>query len=79
MNLFQVNRKSFKGCLRDVKILHQLYPEEVWEELDWDSYTGRSIAKPSWEGCPFDLERGYHMLGTGILEKDRKTETESMS
>ena len=62
----QVQDQAFKGCLRDVKILKQQAPEEVWEELDWDNHVGRSVAKPAWEGCPFDLQKGSHFLGEGM-------------
>ena len=62
---FQIRREAFKGCIRDVKILTQLNPEEVWKPLNWSSADVVTDAMPTWEGCPSDIEEGLHLYGSG--------------
>ncbi len=63
----QVLRDGFLGCIRDLKILTATTPEEVWTPVDWTQYVDRSSAMLYWEGCPFNLQRGVHFLGDGML------------
>jgi len=63
----QIRRESFKGCIRDVKILTQLNPEKVWTPLNWSSAEVITDAMPTWEGCPSDSEEGLHLYGSGSV------------
>ena len=67
--MFKVNRINFQGCIRDVKILTSVVPEEIWTPLNWSTVTERVTAAPDWEGCPDNLEAqtAIHFLGTGKL------------
>ena len=62
----QVYSYNFIGCIRDVQILTQQTPEEVWSPLAWDSRLDVEGATPHWEGCPADLEQAVHFLGSGL-------------
>ena len=58
-------------------------PEDVWTDLDWSTVTERDGAMPEWEGCPDDLDVGYHFLGTGMCinrecGSEIKTHTEKL-
>ena len=61
----QVETQGFKGCLRGIEILYEISPEQRWRPLHWEDHIGRSEAQPSWEGCPTDLQNGYHFIGHG--------------
>ena len=68
---------SFSGCMRDVKILQQLYPTERWLSLDWSNKTSHSHAFDNWQGCPRDDQLDWniwlaarifpHFLGNGLF------------
>ncbi|ELU01149.1 hypothetical protein CAPTEDRAFT_219707 [Capitella teleta] len=61
----QVTDRNFMGCIKDVKILIQETPEEIWVPLDWNMNTEAFGMANLGSGCPVDLERAYHFLGTG--------------
>ncbi len=65
----QVLRQGFQGCIRDLRILTAVTPEEVWTPVDWASAIERDSALPHWEGCPLDLQNGIHFLGDGEKTK----------
>ncbi|XP_077990481.1 usherin-like [Glandiceps talaboti] len=60
-----VIRQSFVGCVRNVKIKKQHTPQEIWEDLDWDSSVSSSHVFPTMEGCPTQLQNGVQFLGRG--------------
>ena len=60
-------RQGFQGCIRDIEILHQVYPTEVWKPLDWNTADSSDQAYFNWQGCPINLDRGHHFQGQGQL------------
>ncbi|XP_060070524.1 usherin-like [Ylistrum balloti] len=63
----QIIRQGFQGCIRDIQILHQVYPVEVWKPLDWNTAETNDLAYFNWQGCPINLDRGYHFQGQGFM------------
>ncbi|XP_021347323.1 usherin-like [Mizuhopecten yessoensis] len=63
----QIIRQGFQGCIRDIMILHQVYPVEVWKPLDWNTAETNDLAYFNWQGCPINLDRGYHFQGQGFM------------
>ena len=66
--LFQLKgvfRQSFQGCIHSVKVLKQVHPFEVWQELDWASAVSYELAFLNWQGCPINLDSGMHFMGKG--------------
>lgn len=60
-----VTRQSFQGCIKDIQILQQMYPKEVWKTLDWAKAQANELTFLNWEGCPTNLESGIHFMGQG--------------
>ncbi|XP_048258912.1 usherin-like [Haliotis rufescens] len=58
-------RSGFQGCLKDIEILQQEFPEEVWQELKWEDAVANDLAFLNWEGCPLNLDKGAHFMGKG--------------
>ena len=61
----KVTRQSFQGCIKDIQILQQMYPKEVWKTLDWAKAQANELTFLNWEGCPINLEAGIHFMGQG--------------
>lgn len=64
-NRIKVTRQSFQGCMKDIQILQQMYPKEVWKTLDWADAKANELTFLNWEGCPINLEPGVHFMGQG--------------
>ncbi|XP_025090014.1 usherin-like [Pomacea canaliculata] len=59
---------SFQGCIHKVEVMKQMYPEEIWEELDWNRATSYELAFLNWQGCPINLQAGgIHFMGKGYM------------
>ena len=56
---------SFQGCIRDIEIMQQRFPTEVWKTLDWEDAIHNELAFLNWEGCPINLDKGVHYMGQG--------------
>lgn len=64
----QIIRQGFQGCILDIKILKEVYPEEIWTPLNWNESQFNELAFLNWQGCPSNLERdSYHFMGQGML------------
>ncbi|XP_053408878.1 usherin-like [Mercenaria mercenaria] len=57
--------QSFQGCIRDIQIMQQKYPMEIWKTLDWNDAIHNELAFLNWEGCPINLDKGIHFMGQG--------------
>ncbi|XP_074661048.1 usherin-like [Tubulanus polymorphus] len=67
----QIIKDSFHGCIKDIQILQQESPVNVWRTLDWNLAIDRRQAMPAWEGCPGIMNiSAVHFLGTGYLTID---------
>ena len=62
----QIEEEGFRGCLRDIKILTQTTPVEVWTPLNWSAAIYKTSALPAWQGCPMDMDIGLHLFGSGF-------------
>ncbi|KAK3093068.1 hypothetical protein FSP39_010666 [Pinctada imbricata] len=65
-----VTRESFMGCIKDIEILTQMYPTEVWTPVDWNQAQLNEQSFQNWEGCPENLEHdgnAVHFLGEGYV------------
>ncbi len=59
---------NFKGCIRDFRILKEIYPKEKWVSLDWSTALVKLNHMPLSAGCPLGLDDvAIHFLGTGML------------
>ncbi|XP_062584554.1 usherin-like isoform X1 [Saccostrea cucullata] len=63
----KITRESFQGCIKDIQILQQMYPKEVWKTLDWGQAKANEQTFLNWEGCPVNLDKGYHFMGQGYV------------
>ncbi|XP_052767673.1 usherin-like isoform X2 [Mya arenaria] len=57
---------GFQGCIRDIQIMQQKYPVEVWKSLNWNEAIHNELAFLNWEGCPINLDKGIHFMGQGF-------------
>ncbi|PAA46229.1 hypothetical protein BOX15_Mlig008391g4 [Macrostomum lignano] len=57
---------TFTGCIRNVRFLKEISPEEKWVDLNWNSVESSKYTIPSWEGCPTNFETGAHFMGRGF-------------
>ena len=64
-NYSQIETTALQGCIEKVEILQQIFPEEVWKELDWTKGISNDLAFLNWQGCPVNLEIGIHFMGKG--------------
>ena len=62
-----ISLNSFKGCIRDFKILTARSPKVVWTPLQWKNSVATSFTPDLLEGCPVELSPGVHFLGNGFV------------
>ncbi|BFZ06827.1 hypothetical protein BsWGS_09866 [Bradybaena similaris] len=63
----RVETSSIQGCLDGLKILQQIYPEEIWVPINWAQGLTNDLEFLNWQGCPINLEAGFHFMGKGHL------------
>ncbi|GFO50464.1 usherin, partial [Plakobranchus ocellatus] len=63
----RVETSALKGCIDNIEIMTQMYPEEKWRKLDWTKGVTNDLAFLNWQGCPINLQPGFHFMGKGYL------------
>uniref|UniRef100_A0A2C9JJ39 Usherin n=1 Tax=Biomphalaria glabrata TaxID=6526 RepID=A0A2C9JJ39_BIOGL len=63
----KIETTPFQGCIDNVEILTQKFPEEIWTKLDWTQGKTNDLAFLNWQGCPINLQQGFHFMGKGYL------------
>lgn len=65
--IFQVETTWIQGCLDGLEILQQIYPEDAWAPINWTQGLTNDLEFLNWQGCPINLEAGFHFMGKGQL------------
>ncbi|GFR82563.1 usherin, partial [Elysia marginata] len=63
----RIETSALEGCIDSIEIMMQMYPEQIWRKLDWSEGVTNELAFLNWQGCPINLQPGFHFMGKGYL------------